>query len=117
MNIPRLTNSLVKGLIGAVIAVGFTSAVHVFLFPSTDFLWALTAVSIGSFFSGFFAERSESFEFPESDRRKLVKEEKLILGFALVSLSAASYTVEKAVLPTILFLIAAGILFYSAIRE
>jgi hypothetical protein len=46
-----------------------------------------------------------------------VKEEKLILGFALVSLSAASYTVENAFLPTILFLVAAGILFFSAIRE
>jgi hypothetical protein len=117
MNIPRLTNSLVKGLIGAFIAVGFTSAVHVFLFPSTDFLWALTAVSIGSFFSSFFAEWSESFELSDSRRRKLVKEEKLILGFALVSLSAASYTVENAFLPTILFLIAAGILFLSTVRE
>jgi hypothetical protein len=68
----KLLSAAVKGMIGGGIAVGITILFHSFVLPTQNLAWALVAVSVGSFFSGFFAEYSDKMicETDVGDKRK-----------------------------------------------
>nr|EGQ40881.1 MAG: hypothetical protein J07AB56_01270 [Candidatus Nanosalinarum sp. J07AB56] len=80
-------SSVVKGLIGGGIAVTITLLFHLFVISAGGLAWALVAVSIGSFFSGFFAEYSGKIvdETEESDKTQNY----IALAFALFALGVA----------------------------
>jgi len=45
------------GLVGMIIGVIITYLVHLIIISTQDLIWALSAVSYASFFSGFFASK------------------------------------------------------------
>ncbi|MFB6245642.1 MAG: hypothetical protein ABEJ03_04840 [Candidatus Nanohaloarchaea archaeon] len=59
MNRSKLSSAVLKGLIGSAIAVVITLVFHSLVISTSELSWALIAVTIGSFFSGFFAEYTD----------------------------------------------------------
>lgn len=106
----KLLEASIKGLIGAGIAGLFTVAVHNFLVPARGLSWALVAVVLGAWFSGFFSEITDEIickEDFEGDK----KEEYTSIGAVFVVLGVTVYdnivSSSLMVIGGLLFLLAA----------
>ncbi|MFB6209799.1 MAG: hypothetical protein ABEJ56_06730 [Candidatus Nanohaloarchaea archaeon] len=71
MNHNKFVSAIIKGIIGSGIAILITVLFHSFIISTSALEWALIAVTMGSFFSGFFAEYTDKIvcEGEENDRK------------------------------------------------
>ncbi|MDY6761786.1 MAG: hypothetical protein SVY41_01945 [Candidatus Nanohaloarchaea archaeon] len=108
----RLYSAAVKGGIGGSIAVIITFLFHNVAIPASGITWALIAVGVGAFFSGFFAEYTDKVccggETSATDQYLAVGSVLFVLGIT----DTVASTVTSA-----LFLISSGFFFLAAYRE
>lgn len=110
MNRLKIASSVIKGLIGAGIAVTLTLLFHGLVMPTSDLPYVLLAVVIGSFISAFFADYTG--EIVCEDEEEDTRDQYIALGSVFFTLGITNVMDNKItsagwIIASILFAVAA----------
>lgn len=98
----RIFNSFLKGISMSLLALIVAVGAHELVLPSGDIYWAVTAVTVGTFLSGFFSNYFPDRSLVESED-EITKEEEKFAAMVLASIAIIlNFTSEAIFLPTLL---------------